>query len=59
MKFYKNWGVSMRLKIFLFDIHSDIENYGRLSGPYTKRGNNNELGWELLYIDSDSTNQCN
>jgi hypothetical protein len=42
-----------------YDIHSDIENYGRLSGPYTKKGSKGKLGWELLYIDSDTPGECN
>jgi hypothetical protein len=42
-----------------YDIHSDINNYGRLSGPYTKKSSKGKLGWELLYIDSDALNECN
>jgi hypothetical protein len=42
-----------------YDIHSDVDNYGRLSGPYTKKGSKGKLGWEMLYIDSDALNECN
>jgi hypothetical protein len=42
-----------------YDIHSDIENYGRLSGPYMKKGSKSKLGWEMLYIDGDSPQECN
>jgi hypothetical protein len=42
-----------------YDIHSDVDNYGRLSGPYTKKGGKSKLGWELLYIDGDAPNECN
>jgi hypothetical protein len=42
-----------------YDIHSDVDNYGRLSGPYTKKGSKGKLGWEMLYIDSNTPNECN
>jgi hypothetical protein len=42
-----------------YDIHSDVDNYGRLSGPYTKRGGRGRLGWEMLYVDNDAPNECN
>jgi len=42
-----------------YDIHSDVDNYGRFSGPYSKKGNKGKLGWEFLYIDSDIQNECN
>lgn len=42
-----------------YDIHSDVDNYGRLSGPYTKKGSKGKLGWEMLYIDSDTPGECN
>jgi hypothetical protein len=42
-----------------YDILSDIENYGRLSGPYVKKGSKSKLGWEMLYIDGDAPRKCN
>jgi hypothetical protein len=42
-----------------YDIHSDIENYGRLSGPYGKKGNKGKPGWELLYVNGDTSSECN
>ena len=42
-----------------YDIHSDMDNYGRLSGPYTKKGSKTKLGWELLYIEENAKNECN
>jgi hypothetical protein len=42
-----------------YDIHSDVDNYGRFSGPYTKKGSKSKLGWEMLYVDSDAPSECN
>jgi hypothetical protein len=42
-----------------YDIHSDVDNYGRLSGPYVNKGSKGKVGWEMLYIDGDAPGECN
>ena len=42
-----------------YDIHSDVDNYGRLSGPYVRKSSKSKLGWELLYIEENAKNECN
>jgi hypothetical protein len=42
-----------------YDIHSDADNYGRLSGPFVKKGSKGRLGWELLYVDNGVPDRCN
>lgn len=43
----------------LYMIHADVDNYGRLSGPYVRTNNKDEkLGWEMLYVDPDNTATC-
>lgn len=42
-----------------YDIHADIDNYARLSGPYVRTAADQAgWGWELLYVDSDNTREC-
>ena len=41
-----------------YDIHSDLNNYARLSGPYARKGFETTSGWELLYIDENSPVSC-
>ena len=41
-----------------YDIHSDIDNYARLSGPFVHVGNSGRFGWELLYFEEDVMGKC-
>ena len=42
----------------LYMIHSDADNYARLSGPYVRLNDETKFGWELLYIDPDGRAAC-
>ena len=42
----------------LYMIHSDADNYARLSGPYVRLHEETKLGWELLYVDPDGLAVC-
>ncbi len=42
----------------LYEIHSDVENYARLSGPYVRAKERTRLGWELLYVDRNGGQAC-
>ncbi|MBP1748184.1 MAG: hypothetical protein H6Q52_723 [Deltaproteobacteria bacterium] len=42
----------------LYMIHSDSDNYARLSGPYVRLHDETKLGWELLYVDPDDAAVC-
>ena len=33
-----------------YDIHSDVDNYGRLSGPYTKKGSKSKLAGSCFIL---------
>lgn len=42
----------------LYMIHSDADNYARLSGPYVRLSDRTKSGWELLYVDPDGAPAC-
>ncbi len=42
----------------LYMIHSDADNYARLSGPYVRLHDETKFGWELLYVDPDGLAVC-
>lgn len=42
----------------LYMIHSDADNYARLSGPYVRLRDKTKFGWELLYVDSGGAPAC-
>lgn len=39
-------------------IHSDADNYARLSGPYVRLTDRAKFGWELLYVDPHGAPVC-
>lgn len=42
-----------------YEIHSDIDNYARLSGPYVRTAPEQAgWGWEMLYVDSGNGGEC-
>lgn len=42
-----------------YEIHTDIDNYARLSGPYVLSGADETVwGWEMLYMDPDNAGEC-
>lgn len=42
-----------------YEIHSDIDNYARLSGPYVRTASDRAgWGWEMLYVDSGNGGEC-
>lgn len=42
----------------LYMIHSDADNYARLSGPYVRLIDKTKFGWELLYVDPGGAPVC-
>ncbi len=42
-----------------YEIHSDIDNYARLSGPYVRTASDQAgWGWEMLYVDGGKGGEC-